>query len=235
MPIATLPILYSFRRCPYAIRARLALHISEIAYELREVALRDKPAAMLSASPKGSVPVLVTPDGQIIDESWDIMQWALQQHDPGNWLGRDGAHLKAASALVAINDSSFKAALDCYKYANRHPEHPQSHYRAQCERFLQQLESRLQAGSHLTGNGLSIADAAIFPFIRQFAGVDQTWFAQAPYPRLRNWAAALNRSTLLENVMRKHPLWQEGSNGQRETSPPRQKSDRTEPDPSPSL
>jgi glutathione S-transferase len=190
------PILYSFRRCPYAIRARLALHVSGITHELREVSLRNKPTCLLTASPKGSVPVLVLPGGQVIDESWDIMLWALQQHDPENWLGSQNQYLDQAAPWVAINDSHFKAALDRYKYADRHPEHPQAFYRNQGETFLQQLEDCLQANTCLFGPGLSIADAAIFPFIRQFAGVDQAWFDQSPYPRLRNWTATLCRSSL---------------------------------------
>lgn len=205
-----LPILYSFRRCPYAIRARLALHVSSIVHELREVSLRNKPDCLLRASPKGSVPVLLLPEGRIIDESWDIMQWALQQRDPENWLGSQNRHLDAAVSLVAINDSRFKTALDRYKYANRHPEQPQAHYRRQGEAFLQQLEDCLRANVCLDGPGLSIADAAIFPFIRQFAGVDQAWFEQSPYPKLRDWTAALCHSSLFAAVMCKQAVWQTG-------------------------
>jgi len=205
-----LPILYSFRRCPYAIRARLALHVSATSYELREIQLRDTPAAMLAASPKGSVPVLVLPNGQVIDESWDIMQWALKQHDPDNWLGDNGRHVESAAALVSINDSSFKAALDRYKYADRHPEHPQSHYRTKGEPFLLQLENRLQANVCLLGGRPTIADAAVLPFIRQFTGVDPAWFAQSPYPKLRNWSEALINSALFTAVMLKHPVWRSG-------------------------
>ena len=205
-----LPILYSFRRCPYAIRARLALHVSATSYELREIQLRDTPAAMLAASPKGSVPVLVLPNGQVIDESWNIMQWALKQHDPDNWLGDNGRHVETAAALVNINDSSFKAALDRYKYADRHPEHPQSHYRTKGEPFLLQLENRLQANVCLLGGRPTIADAAVLPFIRQFTGVDPAWFAQSPYPKLRNWSEALINSALFTAVMLKHPVWRSG-------------------------
>ncbi|MGV8991379.1 MAG: glutathione S-transferase [Thiobacillus sp.] len=205
-----LPILYSFRRCPYAIRARLALHASATPYELREIQFRDKPAAMLAASPKGSVPVLVLPDGQVIDESWGIMQWALKQHDPDNWLGDNGHHIEVAAALVNINDGSFKAALDRYKYADRHPEHPQSHYRAEAEPFLQQLEHRLQTNTFLSGDRPSIADAAVLPFVRQFAGVDPAWFDQSSYPKLRNWSKALINSARFTAVMLKHPVWRKG-------------------------
>lgn len=206
----TLPVLYSFRRCPYAMRARLALHASEPPYELREVALRNKPDAMLAASPKGSVPVLVLPDGQVIDESWDIMQWALHQHDPENWLGPDNQHIETALAWVTINDTSFKAALDRYKYAERHPKHPQACYRAQGEQFLQQLEAQLLSSAYLLGDRLSIADAALFPFIRQFAGVDPDWFSQSPYPGLRGWTDALIRSDRFAAIIQKHAEWKSG-------------------------
>ena len=126
----SLPILYSFRRCPYAMRARTALIVSGTAFELREVVLRDKPASLLAASPKGSVPVLVLPDGNVIDESWDIMLWALRQHDPEGWLGVDGSHVQAALPWVTENDTSFKRDLDRYKYPGRFPGHTQDFYRA---------------------------------------------------------------------------------------------------------
>jgi len=188
-------------------RARMALHASGVTVELREVTLRDKPAEMLAASPKGSVPVLVLPDGSVIDESWDIMRWALREHDPENWLGENGVYLIAAQPLLDTNDSSFKAALDRYKYADRHPEHSREHYRAQGEVFLQQLETRLQTTHHLLADAPSILDAALFPFVRQFTGVDAEWFAQAPYPALRGWLEAFLSSPRFASVMRKHAPW----------------------------
>ncbi|MGA8865197.1 MAG: glutathione S-transferase [Gallionella sp.] len=205
-----LPVLYSFRRCPYAIRARLALHSSGIAVELREVSLRDKPARMLEASPKGSVPVLVLPDGQVIDESWDIMQWALRQHDPEGWLGQGSRYLDAATPLVRENDTTFKHQLDRYKYPDRHPEYPQIQYRLLAEEFLMQLECRLEESHCLLGDGLSIADVAIFPFIRQFAEVDMAWFAQSPYPELRRWLKDFIESKDFATVMLKYALWHPG-------------------------
>ncbi len=210
MTLAPLPILYSFRRCPYAIRARLALHASGLPYELREVHLRNKPAAMLAASPKGTVPVLVVPGSQVIDESWDIMLWALRQNDPENWLGQDDRSLHEARQLLALNDGAFKAALDRYKYADRFPEHAQSHYRGQCEPFLHELEARLQDHACLTGRNPSIADVAIVPFVRQFAGVEPEWFGEAPYPRLRDWLDRWIESRLFAEVMGKHPPWISG-------------------------
>jgi glutathione S-transferase len=203
-----LPILYSFRRCPYAMRARAALIVSGIAVELREVALRAKPAAMLAVSPKGSVPILVLPDGRVIEQSWDIMLWALRQHDAQNWLGEHEAYLPATLPLLLDNDTSFKSALDCYKYPERHSEQPQHFYRAQGEQFLQQLEAGLNVTAFLLGEKMSIADAALLPFVRQFAAVDGVWFALAPYPKLRDWLARFTSSELFAQVMQKYPVWQ---------------------------
>lgn len=191
-------------------RARLALHAGGVAIELREVVLRNKPQSMLAVSPKGSVPVLVLPDGRVIDESWEIMLWALHQHDHYGWLGKNGAYVDAAIPLVIENDTTFKGNLDRYKYPGRHPEHPQTHYRLQAELFLQDLENRLRAAPHLLGDTLSVADAAIFPFIRQFADVDNNWFAQAPYVSLQLWLKNLLNSERFEAVMKKYPPWQPG-------------------------
>jgi len=203
----TLPILYSFRRCPYAMRARAALIVSGIAVELREVALRTKPAAMLTASPKGSVPVLVLPDGRVIEQSWDIMLWALHHNDAQNWLGENETKLQAALPLVLENDTTFKRALDCYKYPERYPEQPQHFYRAQGEVFMQKLETRLSNTAYLLGDTMSIADAALLPFVRQFAAVDAAWFATSPYPKLRDWLDSFTRSELFAQVMQKFPVW----------------------------
>ena len=205
-----LPVLYSFRRCPYAIRARLALHSSGTAVELREVSLHDKPESMLAASPKGSVPVLLLPDGNVIDESWDIMRWALQRNDPEGWLGRDHRHVDAAGDLVSGNDTAFKYWLDRYKYPDRYPEHPQTHYRNMAEQFLLKLESRLGASRFLLGDERSVADAALFPFVRQFAGVDQDWFAQSPCPKLQRWLTDFLDSAAYAAVMAKYAIWHPG-------------------------
>lgn len=186
----------------------MALHASETSYELREVVLRNKPSCMLAASPKASVPVLLLPDGRVIDESWDIMQWALRQHDPEGWLGEHQQHIAASQPLIASNDSHFKHYLDRYKYADRYPEQSRSDYRELAEIFLQQLEQRLNATRYLLGNTLSIADAGIFPFVRQFAEVDREWFAQAPYPALHDWLENISGSARFAAVMQKHPPWQ---------------------------
>lgn len=201
------PILYSFRRCPYAIRARLALQASGMAYELREVDLRNKPAAMLTASAKGSVPVLILPDGRVIDESWDIMLWALQNHDPHDWLGAGNDTCTQALRLVEINDGAFKRALDRYKYADPASASSRMQSRAEGEAFLQQLETRLQAHACLLGESFSLADAAILPFVRQFAGVDADWFEAASWPRLRAWLQGGVESAPFLAVMQKYPVW----------------------------
>lgn len=204
-----LPILYSFRRCPYAMRARLALAQAGITVELREILLRDKPAAMLALSPKGTVPVVQTAEGRVIDESLEVMHWALQQHDPDAWLA---AEPELAAALIEENDNGFKQALDHYKYFTRFPEHPREHYRAQGELFLQKLEDNLAkyTGAALTGPSYALADMAIFPFVRQFSGADPKWFADAPYPLLKAWLNDLLDSALFASVMKKYPPWQPG-------------------------
>jgi glutathione S-transferase len=189
-------------------RARLALHASGVAVELREIALRNKPNHMREASPKGSVPVLILPDGRVIDESWEIMQWALRQHDPEVWLGEQDSYLIAATPLINRNDTSFKYALDRYKYADRYPEFSRIYYRNLGAVFLLTLEEQLQTTRYLFGDTPSIADAAVLPFIRQFAEVDKDWFAQSPYPALRIWLTEIVNSPRFAAVMQKQPIWQ---------------------------
>ena len=174
------PVLYSFRRCPYAMRARMALLISEAAFELREVTLRDKPPEMIAASPKGTVPVLVLPDGRVIDESLDIMRHALAQHDPEDWLDGDDA------GLLAANDGPFKHHLDRYKYPDRHGSDADAH-RAAGLALLDRLEQRLADSANLCGEGRSLTDIAVLPFVRQFAAVDRGWFDAQPLPGLQRW------------------------------------------------
>ena len=205
-----LPILYSNRRCPYAMRARMALRYSGIAVEIREIALKDKPGSMLQVSPKGTVPVLVI-GATVIDESLDIMYWALAQHDPDHWLPREESRRAEVETLIAVNDYEFKAALDRYKYATRFPEQPAETYRGQGEVFLQTLESRLQAQPWLCGQQRTLADMAIFPFVRQFAMVDMAWFEHSSYAAVNAWLAALKESDLFQTVMKKYPTWMEAA------------------------
>jgi len=206
-----LPVLYSFRRCPYAMRARMALSYSGVSVELREVLLRDMPAALLDCSPKGTVPVLVLEDGRVIEESLDIMRWALATRDPDHWLAVDAAtQLADINGLVDANDRSFKPQLDRYKYAERYPEQPAAAYRRAGERFLQQLEQRLARTAWLCAGRMTLADVAIFPLVRQFALVDKPWFDAAPYPRLQAWLDGLLESVLFLGVMQKYPQWHAG-------------------------
>lgn len=202
-PMPTDPILYSFRRCPYAMRARLALLVSGTACELREVKLSAKPVEMLAASPKGTVPVLVLPDGTAIDQSLDIMRWALERHDPENWLAGDDA------ALIATNDGPFKHDLDRYKYPHRHGSDAAAH-RENGLTFLRVLEARLSKSDHLCGARTGLTDAAIMPFVRQFAAVEPTWFEMQSLPRLQAWLGAYLATGLFAAAMLRLPPWQSG-------------------------
>lgn len=200
----TLPILYSYRRCPYAMRARMALKYAGIAVEIREIALRDKPAHLLQISPKGTVPVLLTTQGVVLEQSLDIMHWALQQSDPDGWLSADAAQTQQ---LITENDTSFKQALDRYKYAIRFPEQPMEEYRSQGEVFLAKLEHKLAQTEFLMGARLTLADIAIFPFIRQFSAVDAAWFESADYPKLKAWLNLMLSSALFNSIMDKHLVY----------------------------
>jgi glutathione S-transferase len=205
-----LPILYSFRRCPYAMRARLALLASGQQCELREVVLSHKPPEMLAVSPKGTVPVLVLSDGQVIEQSLEIMQWALQQADPLHWLPQGTAHDLRVSELMARCDGPFKGDLDRYKYPNRYALPDGLQHRLQGAGFLQALEAQL-AGSHfLSGPQYGLADAAIAPFVRQFAHTDPQWFAAQPWPRLQSWLQNFEDSALFQQAMVKVPPWAVG-------------------------
>lgn len=204
-----LPVLYSFRRCPYAIRARMAICYAGIPVELREILLKNKPSSMLAVSPKGTVPVLVLPDGRVLDESCDVMYWALAVHDPDNWM--DPAKSHEVSRLIAENDGSFKTHLDHYKYADRYPEQTPADYRVEGEVFLQTLETCLQQQPFLLGHQPGFADVAIFPFVRQFSLVDPDWFSSAPYPGLRHWLNRWLECPLFTTVMEKYPVWQDGA------------------------
>ena len=206
-----LPILYSYRRCPYAMRARIALKIAAIAVEVREISLRAKPAHMLQVSPKATVPVLVLPDGSVIEESIEIMLFAFKTHALGAALYQANSHAGVV-ALILQNDTGFKQSLDAYKYPERFPTQSQLVYRQQGEVFLRQLENLLQQNTYLFDAIPTFADYAIFPFVRQFAAVDSAWFGgfnkdSANYPKLRTWLKSLVESDLFKSVMEKQPTY----------------------------
>jgi glutathione S-transferase len=195
--------LYSFRRCPYAMRARMALRYSGVAVDIVEVSLKAKPAEMLALSGKGTVPVL-SADGRVIDESLDIMRWALAQNDPQDWLLKDDPDAAAYIApLIEQNDQVFKVLLNRYKYAERYPEQPMEVYRSEGEVFLRKLDQLLEGRDYLLADHPSLADVALMPFVRQFAHVDREWFAQTPYLRLQAWLQRLLESDLFTSIMKK--------------------------------
>jgi glutathione S-transferase len=205
------PTLYSFRRCPYAMRARLALAASGQVCALREIALARKPPEMLAASPKGTVPVLVLPDAVVIEQSLDIMLWALHRRDPQAWLPVGEAAMADALQLIATSDGPFKAHLDRYKYPSRYALKNGDANRDQGAVFLAQLESRLATQHFLTGAHFGLTDAAIAPFVRQFAHTDTSWFASQSWPALQRWLQAFESSVLFAAVMEKQPEWVTGS------------------------
>jgi glutathione S-transferase len=195
--------LYSFRRCPYAMRARMALRYSGVAVNIVEVSLKAKPAEMLALSSKGTVPVLSV-DGQVIDESLAIMHWALAQNDPQDWLLKDDpVGQQHIAGLIEENDQVFKVHLNRYKYAERYPEQPMTVYRAEGEVFLRRLDELLEGRDYFLAEHPSLADVALMPFVRQFAHVDREWFGQSPYRRLQAWLQRFLESELFIGVMAK--------------------------------
>ena len=209
MSSAALPILYSFRRCPYAMRARMALVAAGQTVELREVSLKAKPEALIAASSKATVPVLVLRDGTVVDESLDIMRWALTQADPESWL-KPGT---AMDPLIAANDGPFKYHLDRAKYPGRFEEGAAADHRAAAVALLRPLEARLLERSYLFGKSVCLADVALFPFIRQFSRIDGAGLSNDALPQIERWLSAWEACPLFGRVMAKTPLWQDGTSG----------------------
>ncbi|TAG25481.1 MAG: glutathione S-transferase [Burkholderiales bacterium] len=199
----TRPLLYTYRRCPYAMRARMALIVSGIAFDAYEISLRDKPAAMLAASPKGTVPVLVLTSGEVLEESLQIMRWAFEQGFEPWWVG---AQTPSNQALIALNDGAFKQQLDRYKYPERYVASEREMHRDQAVRgLLQKLEQRLAADAYLGDATACAADLAIFPFVRQFRAVDEAWFDAQALPATQKWLQNWLQSELFEQCMKKLP------------------------------
>jgi glutathione S-transferase len=204
----TPPILYSFRRCPYAMRARMALDAAQITCELRETVLADKPDQLLAASPKGTVPVLVLEDGTVLDESLDIMRWALAQQDPEGWCA---APPTAISDWTHQIDGPFKHHLDRYKYPNRFSGGDPEQHRTAAYGILATMDHAIASGGHLIGHRDSLADIAAFPFVRQFANTDRAWFDAQDLSSLQTWLARHLASESFKRIMQKHSTWQGGS------------------------
>lgn len=197
----TKPILYSFRRCPYAMRARMSLLESGVEVELREVILRDRPEHMMDISPKGTVPVLLLPDGTVIEESLDIMLWSLDE----SWLAGDWKE------LIDVNDGDFKHHLDRYKYNNRYENVLSSEeHREHALSILKTYDERLSNQAYLCGDSISLADLALSPFVRQFANTDRGWFDQLPLLHLHDWLIGILEGDLFKSCMVKHKQWQNG-------------------------
>ncbi len=202
-------VLYSFRRCPYAMRARMALTVSGSKYEHREVALRNKPQSMLEASPKGTVPVFITENGDVIDESLTIMRYALSKNDPENWL-RDETGF--TEKLISLMDGDFKYNLDRYKYASRYEETAKRgdvnlDHRADAVACLKIWEDALSDSQYLLDDAVSLADIATFPFIRQFAATEPDWWELKPLPKTSAWLKTLIESALFNGIMIKYKPW----------------------------
>ncbi len=204
----TQPILYSLRQCPYAMRARMGILLAQQVVLLRDIVMTNIPHEMFIASTKGEVPVLVIDNNSVIDESLDIMVWALNQNDPDNLLY---SHQKNAFeymlTLINRSDNEFVDALKQYKAASRYHDNAEIECRQQCEVFIGYLENCLEKHEYIFGNTPSLADYAILPFIRQFSRVDRKWYLQSPYPKLRAWLEKHYQNPLFSKAMKKYPQW----------------------------
>jgi len=209
----TYPILYSLQNCPYAMRARLAILKSQQTVLIRAIVMKNKPAEMLALSPKGTVPVLVLgtePSTQVIDESLDIMLWALNLSDPDNLLyAEDAKALPEMLAIINENDQQFKPNLEHYKRAKRFHEDDEEECRLQCEPFIQALEQRLSQHPFLMGSTPSLLDFALLPFVRQHSRVNRQYYRDGSYTHLKNWLEQHLQSRLFSKAMLKYPLWLE--------------------------
>lgn len=219
----SLPVLYSLRNCPYAMRARLAIYRSKQVVELRDIVLTNKPAAFLDVSPKATVPTLVLSSSKVIDESLDLMLWALSKGDPNDLLRMNiddrasnssdteySQELNEILSLVKRFDDEFVPCLDAYKCAKRYHESNLNECRQACEALIQELEQRLSLHAFVIDNKESIADIALLPFIRKFAKIERQWYLQSPYPELRRWLDNYLQSRMFSKVMAKYPLWSLG-------------------------
>ncbi|MGF1701153.1 glutathione S-transferase [Photobacterium makurazakiensis] len=204
----SLPILYSLRRCPYAMRARMGLLLAKQPVMLRDIVTRNKPYELLAASPKGTVPVIVLNNSQVIDQSLDIMLWALNLNDPQNLLRNNLPNIADdILMLVRKNDSQFIPLLEQYRASARYHNDDLEQRRQDCEVLIAPLEARLSNHSYLFGDSPSLADYALMPFISQFARVEKKWFVQSEYKNIAKWLKSHYESTLYTKVMKQYPQW----------------------------
>ena len=207
--IVDLPVLYSFRRCPYAMRARMGLAYSGLSYEHREISLKDRPQSLYDISSKGTVPVLQLENGHVIDESIDIIKWALAQNDPKDWYQYQK---EDQDRLVEMNDNEFKKRLDKYKYHVRFPDNALEDYRNDIAKNLELYDERLLSSRYMVGEKIQLADIALMPFIRQCAHVDLFWFNEN-FENLSKWLTSFKESKLFISIMTKHKIWDQASEG----------------------
>ncbi|TMP06300.1 glutathione S-transferase [Pseudoalteromonas sp. S3178] len=208
-----LPLLYSLQHCPYAMRARMGILMAEQHVLLRAIKTKNKPPHLLHISPKGTVPVLLLPNHQVIDESLDIMLWALKEHDPHNLLHtHEPLALRRMLELIKLNDTQFKPVLEKYKFYARTKDMAQLYFRKACEEFIKQFEAKLTAHKYLISDNKSLADYALLPFIRQFARVDKHWFAQSEYTKVRAWLNHFLQAPMFTKVMTKYDLYMDTGN-----------------------
>ena len=198
-----LPVLYTFRRCPYAMRARISMYYSKISYEHREILLKERPKKLYQLSPKGTIPVLNLPDGKVIDESLDIMKWSVSVNDPDSWYVNN---IDRQLEIISINDKEFKKWLDRYKYHDRYPEYSVEYYRGKCEKILYNFEKILAREKFLFSNNISLADVALLPFVRQFSNVDIIWFRNR-FINLSGWLDELIGMEIFQAMMKKFEIW----------------------------
>ncbi len=214
MTTASYPILYGFRRCPYVIRTRMTLAYSGISYILREIELKNRPKAMLDITSKGTVPVIQFPDGRVIDNSIGIVYYALGVNDPDGWNDFQPQEQEKARQLIIRYDTEFVPLLNKYKYFERHPEQTQEAYRENIETvFLTDMNTVLGTQGYLMSDRISVADVAIFPLMRQFAHADKEWFFASSYTHIIRWLESFLENPVFIQVMKKHPVWQEGEEG----------------------
>ena len=202
------PILYTFRRCPYAMRARFAIRSSQIIVEVREIKLQEKPSEFLKSSLKGTVPILIKKSGEVLEESLDIINWALNTNDPDKWLAKGKLESHEIAKLLDDLENKFKPNLDKYKYPNRFSGVDQFLYRNKNLCFLEKLNSQLEKNKSLNCEHLTLLDYAIFPFVRQFRNVDQEWFEKLNFIFLNKWINQIIDSQDFSSIMKKFKKWE---------------------------